>query len=153
MTLRIYVAGSSKDIDRCERAITQCREAGMIITEDWVATMRASPPDHLLDEERILAAAIADIRGVESADVVWLLAPPASKPSAGCWAEMDRALTRRIPVVYSPPPVEKPQFCIFTCLIETGTEPRSTQGFICGSDEEAFAILQAMAEGADTRVT
>lgn len=92
--MRVYVAGSSKDIDRCERAVARCREAGFTITEDWVAEMRASAPDAQLDADHLMACAKADIRGVETADVVWLLAPPASKPSAGCWVEAWKARRR-----------------------------------------------------------
>lgn len=137
---RIYVAGSSKDIDRCERAVARCRAEGFTITEDWVRTMRTSAPDHLLDAERLTACAIADLRGVATADVVWLLAPPASKPSAGCWGEMDRAFTSKVPVVYSPPPDERPQFSIFTTQIG-----EHAFGRICATDDEALETIKQLA--------
>jgi hypothetical protein len=137
--VKIYIAGSSKDIDRCEAWRDRCIGVGIDITEDWMGEMRSTPNEQLLDHERLIACALADLRGVMAADFVWLLAPPASKPSAGCWGELDRALTSKVPVVYSPPGWERPQFCIFTTLIDV------TSGKICATDDEAFEFLMAEA--------
>lgn len=136
MTTRIYIAGASKDIERCEKWRDRCIGVGIEITEDWMAGCRlhganAAAPEILLSSAR------ADIRAVETADYVWLLAPPFDKPSAGCWAELDRALCRIVPVIYSPPPDVRAQFCIFTTLIPGA----HSEGLICTSDEEAFAAL------------
>lgn len=141
--MKIYIAGSSKDIERCEQWRDRCIGVGIEITEDWMAEMRATPNDALLDHERLVHCALADLRGVEQADYVWLLAPPFDKPSAGCWAELDRALVDGVPVIYSPPGGGvRPQFCIFTVLIEA-------PGKICASDDEAFALLLDRSRGQD----
>lgn len=140
--MKIYIAGSSKDIERCEAWRDRCVGAGIEITEDWMSEMRSTPNDALLDHDRLVACALADIRGVETADVLWLLAPPVSKPSGGCWNELDRAQVRGKPIVYSPPPVERPQFNIFTTLIDTSSaRPILQQSRICKTDDEAFAFL------------
>ena len=51
--------------------------------------------------------------------------------SSGCWTELGYALGRGIPVVYSAPPDEPPQYNIFTSLIE--------RRFF--TDEEAFEYI------------
>ncbi len=133
--MKIYIAGSSKDIERCEMWRDRCIGLGIEITEDWMSVMRASPNEQLLDHERLVACAAADLRGVEDADYVWLLAPPGTKPSAGCWSELAWAFARGVPAVYSPPSGERPQFCIFTALLP----PQA----LCASDDEAFAKLES----------
>lgn len=128
--MKIYVAGSSKDIDRCEAMVAACRAMGLEITVDWVAVMRASPPDSACDATYLETCARNDIRGVKEADVVWVVGPSVSKPSTGCWGELTAALALGKPVLYSAPPraaahwpesvhaQHVPQFCIFTTLAE-----------------------------------
>jgi hypothetical protein len=82
-TMRIYVAGSSAEIDRARAFIAAVREIpGAAITMDWPAFMEASgAADHELPIERLVEGAEEDLRGVMEADVVVLLAPtgPASR--------------------------------------------------------------------------
>lgn len=124
--MKIYIAGSSKDIDRCERMVSAVRALGIDITVDWVAIMRASPPDSACDADHLAKCARDDIRGVKEADIVWVVGPSVSRPSTGCWGELTAALALGKPVLYSEPPADAltgqsaptPQFCIFTVLTE-----------------------------------
>jgi nucleoside 2-deoxyribosyltransferase len=85
--IKVYVAGSSKEIERAEAAIAAVRGLGFSITFDWPAMMRASAADHELTLEEQERAALISIGGVASADIVWLLIPHPSRPSAGAWFE------------------------------------------------------------------
>ncbi len=72
---RIYLAGSSRELDRCETALAEIRAAGHAITEDWCAVMRSAGPDAECTIDVLHAAAIDDVRGVREADWFILLAP------------------------------------------------------------------------------
>jgi len=120
--VKLYIAGSSKELSRAERWIATCRAAGIEITEDWVASMRAAGPDHAADPEVLVSAAQRDLDGVRSADLVWVLIPPAVAGSTGCWAELGAALAWGVPASLSAPTDEygeaaAAQFCIFGTLV------------------------------------
>jgi hypothetical protein len=85
--MKIYVAGSSRELERAEAAIAACRALGHKITVDWPAAMRANPADHELSPADQEHYARLDIRGVLEADLVWLLIPDRANPSAGAWFE------------------------------------------------------------------
>lgn len=94
--MRIYIAGSSREIERAERAIKAVRELGHTITVDWPAAMRAEAAngkgDHALTPEEQKRYAEADLDGVAGADLVWLLIPDRENPSVGAWFEAGYAL-------------------------------------------------------------
>ena len=95
MSKRIYVAGASSNIDQIEHYIKKLQDAGWTISFDWTAPVRqvgdASPDDPKIRRD----AALADLQGVGTADVVWLLQPDATSTSTGAWVELGAALTRR----------------------------------------------------------
>lgn len=120
--MKLYIAGSSKELYRAERWLKACRDAGITITEDWAAQMRQAGPDHLLDEDRLIKAAQADLDGVATADVVWLLHPPTTAPSTGCWGELTYALAKGVTIITSQPTdaygeASAAQFNIFALLV------------------------------------
>lgn len=92
--LRVYVAGASKEIDRCRAAMDYVREIGGVITCDWIAEIErvGSANDGLTQEQR-RESAEADLCGVMEADVFWLLAP--DNTSTGAWVELGTALVAR----------------------------------------------------------
>lgn len=84
MKTRIYVAAASTEIDRAERVIAALRESPHIeITEDWPARMRANPPDAQCSSEVLAEACRANIAGVRSAHIVFVLAGDVSHGRAG----------------------------------------------------------------------
>jgi hypothetical protein len=92
--MRVYVAGASAELERCERVIAALREGGCTITMDWGAAMRALAAlgicDAQLDDHEARRHAEADLDGIVTADVVLLLAPEAA--TRGAWVEFGYAL-------------------------------------------------------------
>jgi len=88
--LRLYIATASNPLEEAERRIADARAAGFEITHDWTKDVR-SAGNASLDDPRIrTSAAKADLRGVETADVVWLIQP--ENASTGAWVELGYAL-------------------------------------------------------------
>ena len=92
---RVYVIGSSAELERAERVIAALRERGVEITHDWTASVRAAraaghASDATLSREKQKQIATRCIRGVMRADVVLLLW--SKSPSFGAGGEWDRAL-------------------------------------------------------------
>ena len=83
---RVYVAGASAEIERCERFRDRCIAAGHAVTFDWMAHVRStgSANTGLTREQRELAA-LACLDGAGVADVFILLFPRAV--TIGAWVE------------------------------------------------------------------
>lgn len=94
--MRIYVAGSSREIERAVSVIAGLRAAGHEITHDWTvectAARLAGYSDATYPPEMRRATAMADYCGVANAEVAVFLIPPADKPSRGMWVELGIAL-------------------------------------------------------------
>ena len=92
--MKVYVAGSSAELDRCERVISALRAGGCTITFDWAAQMREFAArglcDAALDDHEARRCAEADLNAIVDADVVLLLAP--EQPTRGAWVEFGYAL-------------------------------------------------------------
>ena len=95
MGKRIYVAGASANIEEIESYIKKLKGAGWTISFDWTVKVReagdASPDDPVIRRQ----AALADLEGVTTADVVWLVQPAPTSTSTGAWVELGSALTIR----------------------------------------------------------
>lgn len=104
MTISVYIAASSLEIERAERCRDLARAAGLQVVSTWTDSVRAvgeSNPRTATREQRE-AWAMACLREVHSADVLWLLAPAATAPTRGAWAELGYASAfRRIRIVAS----------------------------------------------------
>lgn len=97
MKAKIYVACSSREIDRAERAMASIRAAGGEVTFDWTADVRtygSKAPDATTG----MRCATADLAGVETANVVLVLD---GEYSYGRIVEHGAALALRKPVVVS----------------------------------------------------
>lgn len=106
MTLRIYIAASSREVERVRAAQAAVAARGWTLTLDWLtpmlANIEAGRPDAALGDEEAAEYARADLAAIASADVLWLLAP--TQPTKGAYVELGYALgTRRVPVVVSGP--------------------------------------------------
>lgn len=96
MTLRVYVAGSSGELERVEAVIARLREAGATITLDWTLDVRAHraaghATDADLSDEEARFLAETDRDAVVAADVFLLLAPVVA--TRGAWVELGIATT------------------------------------------------------------
>lgn len=100
-SLKVYVAASSKQLDRAKAAMQLLRLAGHSIAHDWVTEVEAvgsaNPPDATNDERWDWA--IDDLAGVKAADVVWFLVPDTE--GAGAFVELGYALAIEKPVICS----------------------------------------------------
>jgi hypothetical protein len=96
-SLKIYVAASSQEIPRAQRAMRSLRAAGHAIVGDWTVPVlargyggdanRQVPPAERRSES------MACLKAVTEAEAVLLLAPETR--SCGCWVELGYALAER----------------------------------------------------------
>ena len=90
--MKIYVCGGSSEMDMLAERMVQLRAMGHTITHDWIATIKevgdANPRD-ATHKQRVSWSG-ADLRGVEEADLVWVLLP--ANTSFGCAFEAGFAL-------------------------------------------------------------
>lgn len=99
--MRVYVAASSKQLDRARAAMAQLRAAGHTVTHDWPTIIEArgtANPLDATDDER-WDWAIDDLEGVKAADVLWFLVP--AEEGAGAFVELGYALAIKKPVICS----------------------------------------------------
>jgi hypothetical protein len=101
--MRIYVAASSKELDRAKWAINELRALGHTVTHDWPAEVEkvgsANPTDATIDEAA--SWSIEDLDGVDDAEVLWLLVPEADGFGAG--VELGYAICLRDRTFDAPP--------------------------------------------------
>lgn len=94
--MKVYVAGSSNDLERVRAAQRRLRVAGAEISFDWTLDIElarvSGKTDADLSEPQRAVASIGCLDGVRLARVFWLLAPPAHAPSRGAWGELGYAI-------------------------------------------------------------
>lgn len=79
MTLSVYVAASSDEIDRAVRWIAMLRGAGIHVTSSWPEVITresagvANPREASVEDRRRWSS--QDLNEVQAADVLWMLAP------------------------------------------------------------------------------
>lgn len=96
MTLRIYVAGASSEIERAERVIHFALGAGLVVTEDWPKVMRSQAgPDSTLHASALRPILQRCLDGVMAADALLLLLPNTGHATVGMWADLGYALALR----------------------------------------------------------
>lgn len=91
--MKIYVAGSSNELERARRWIRELRATGWTITGDWpevIAAVGDANPRDASEAER-WRWSYDDLEAVNRADVVWLLAP-AVGTGRGAYCEVGYAL-------------------------------------------------------------
>jgi len=141
--VKVYVAGSSKELARASSIMTQIRMCPELeLTMDWVAQIRevgvANPAD--APEGLRRSWAMNAIQAVQDAPVLWLLLP--TTETVGAWCELSAAvvfgmtqpLRRRI--MTSGPPEARAR-SIFTALADRHFD----------TDGEALADLRMYARG------
>lgn len=135
--LDVYVAGSSRDLERAERVIAALRAIpGVMVPVDWPFMMREHGPDEGLSDEDRQRFAKADARGACHANVLLLLRPTTEAPSAKAWVELGIALgALRSPLILI---AGRGTACIFDALIQ--------REHVVDTDAEAVAIVREIAE-------
>lgn len=114
--MRVYIAGSSKDMPRVEALIERVRALGHMITFDWCAHVRSAPGGaNGGTPESLRIAADLCRKGALDAQIVWIAIPPLDKPTAGAWWEGSVAYEHGWQVWTSEPKMLA-QFCIFKHL-------------------------------------
>ena len=102
MKIRVYVAGSSQEMNRASKWINAINELSThMITLDWTRKIRdagSSNPQHWTMEQKT-AAACETLDAVADADVFWMLVP--NTRSQGSWVELGVAYGRGIPIYAS----------------------------------------------------
>lgn len=92
--MRIYVAGSSVELERAERVMDALRLECFEITHDWTKDVRANTAaartDADLTDHEAKAFASTDLRAIERAHLLLFLAP--TTPTRGAWVELGYAL-------------------------------------------------------------
>lgn len=128
----VYVAGASKKLERAKHWMDELEKTGIRVTHDWTKAVEkygSCGAELSLAEKWFFAR--ADLRGIDEAHVVWLLAPPVEATSIGMWIEFGYALnTVGKKILVSPPVSDR---CIFSTL---------AQVLEFASDDEAFAFIQ-----------
>ena len=87
---RVYLAGSSLEIERVERWRDQLRGAGIDVVSTWTDSVRQvgeSNPRSASQPER-WGWAMTCVNQVRRADLAWILVPPVTAPTRGAWCEL-----------------------------------------------------------------
>ncbi len=133
--LRVYVAGSSREIVRVRRVHTWLREHGHTVTHDWTREVEAAIASGVSEEAMgdidALTHVWRDLDAVRAADVLWLLSP--QEPTRGAWVELGFATGIGKPIVVTGPGCRQ---SIFTRL-----------GVIYHEDAAGLAVIDRMACG------
>lgn len=133
---RVYLAAASTpgQIERVQLWTARLRSAGVTVTSTWPSTVTAvgagNPRDATVAQRR--GWAVQELRELERADALWLLAPPNGVTTRGAWVELGVAYTRAMLVVSSGDTRQS----IFTALTEE-----------FATDEDAFRALLLVAAG------
>jgi hypothetical protein len=129
--IRVYVAGSSLEMDRARRAVERLYEAGCLVTSTWINVIAsvgsANPTD--VSHERRRSWSVVDLAEVTLADVLWFLVPPTTVQTRGAWVELGHAYASGKQIVCSGDSTAQ---SIFTAL-----------GAEFATDDEAFSFVTA----------
>jgi hypothetical protein len=83
--MKIYIAGSSNELDIVKPWIEGCKSIGLEITFDWTTAIQSEGANPQ-DEDSRQHWAIQDLMAVEQADIFWLIVP-SKNTGRGCWVE------------------------------------------------------------------
>lgn len=97
--MRVYVAGSSDELDRVEWAEAHLRGRGIEVVSCWTCEVRAQRTGNPTEQDIRRAAARMCLDGVRQADLVWVLMP--LRCSHGAFLEFGVALATGTQIVVS----------------------------------------------------
>ncbi len=135
----IYIAGSSKEWQRAEQWMIQCRAMGFIVTSTWIDEIRkvaaertagdfakAANPVVATQADR-LQWSNGNIAAIDRASHLWLLVPERATPSQGAFFEFGYALASGRTTCAS----GGDQSAIFTACAN----------WLCDTDDQAYGYL------------
>lgn len=131
--MKLYLAASSADIDRARRWRDQLVAAGITVTSTWIENISQVGDANPRGAARSKRSewSVDDLIQVDNSDTLWLLAPPADKPTRGAWLEFGYAVAKRLAVVSSGDTKQS----IFTAL-----------GMEFADDHSAFVAIKSLAD-------
>jgi len=101
--VRIYVAASSREVNRVRAAYAAVAASGWTLTHDWLTPLLANLDrgvrDTDLSRDDMVRYACADLDAIARADVLWVLAP--RELTKGAWFETGYAYGIGVPIVVS----------------------------------------------------
>jgi hypothetical protein len=127
--MRVYVASPFPNKQEVQYWQKKLRDEGVVISLDWTTAESTLS----LEEQR--KHAILDIRGVLTADVIWIIAPPTG--GTGVWFEMGLAAGLQLAFLGYPnaQAIQAPQ------IIVSGISPRNIfTSLFCYEDSHAKAF-------------
>lgn len=142
MTLRVYVAGSSAELDRVTYWMDHLEAVGVEVVYRWPSEIEAvgEPNPQWASTLARTQWATRDLAAVEDADLVWVLTPSDS-PARGAYFEAGFAMAWDIPLVFS----GETKQSIFSSL---GTEFDSDAGafsYVCAVHRDSTNAVKARA--------
>ena len=151
--IRIYIAGSSAELGRCERAHAYALSIGLPSTLDWTGSIRnalaAGLREHELPYEERSRLSRADLDAVLRAEALVLLAPEKGSQSRGCWVELGFAICLAMLHRGGYELPKKPIFVIRTpeTAYESLFEVEGTQVLV-NNDRHGFDLVRGLLHGA-----
>jgi len=100
---KVYVAGSSLELDRAERMIAALERAGIVVTSTWTIAVRdagTGNPANATREQRAQWT-ITDLAQVRAAELFLFLVPPRDVATRGAWTEAGYALAKNKVCVFA----------------------------------------------------
>ena len=152
MKPRVYVAGSSLDMDRARRAVERLRAAGIEVTCTWLDVVSSVGAANLTDAtaEQRRSWSVVDLAEVARADVLWFLVPARHAPTRGAWVELGHAYASGKWIVCSG---ETTKQSIFTALGAEFASDAEAVGFILGMPTVRTKRITVPPMPADVAVT
>lgn len=133
---KVYVAGSSAELERAERAIAELEAAGIVVTSTWPLNVRdqggiANPTEAPRDlRQRYSTSCLGQLR---DADLLWVLVPDRAAPTIGAWVEYGYAIAFNKQIVFSGDTRQS----IFCSLgLEFASDERAHAYIVSAVDEE-----------------
>lgn len=130
---KIYLASAVEQLMLVDQYADRLKRQGFTITYEWTNDVRENSfkADTDLSSSVRKFVAKMDSRGVETADIVWILTPGHKHMGCGMWVELGLALAQKRRVVVSGPLCRR---TVFTELAE----------FCVDDHEEAFRHICAL---------
>lgn len=105
MTLPIFIAGASAEVERPARWIAHCsQEPRLRVVHDWTVPVRyyrAHPKQHTAEVDAQQAQ--DDANALMESALLWALVPPPDVPTTNLWWEIGAAYAMGLEVVISGP--------------------------------------------------
>jgi len=126
--LKVYLAGSTQDIERVKRWKGALVSVGVEVVSTWIEVIEKVGGANPRGATKVQRAdwSTTDLAEVASADVLWFLVPPADKATRGAWLEFGYAVARHITLISSGDTRQS----IFTAM-----------GIELETDEDAFYLI------------